>query len=84
MLLPTAFKELLEDLKRHQSDAELHARLSNVLTADGSFTPRKWKDVAVGEVVRVGSDDFILADVVALLSSEPEGLCYIEPVNLDG
>lgn len=84
VLLASAFKETQEDLKRHQSDKELNARRAKVLIADGSFESKKWKDIRVGDVVRIESNDFIPADVVLISSSEPEGLCYIETSNLDG
>ena len=84
VLLVSAFKESQEDLKRHQSDTELNSRLAKILTGDGSFTLRKWKNIGVGDVIRLESDDFIPADVVLLASSEPEGLAYIETSNLDG
>ncbi|KAH8109002.1 calcium transporting ATPase [Phellopilus nigrolimitatus] len=84
VLLASAFKETQEDLKRHQSDSELNARSAKILCADGSFAQRKWKDIHVGEVIRLESDAFIPADLVLLSSSEPEGLCYIETSNLDG
>ena len=55
-----------------------------MLSSDGTFTDKKWKDIAVGDVLRLESDEFIPADVILLSSSEPEGFCYIETSNLDG
>ncbi|KAJ7072605.1 calcium transporting ATPase [Mycena amicta] len=78
VLLASAFKEFQEDLKRHQSDSELNARLAKVLAPDATF------DICVGDVVRMESNEFIPADMIVLSSSEPEGLCYIETANLDG
>lgn len=84
VLLASAFKEVQEDLKRHQSDAELNARQAKILTNQSIFTEKKWKDIQVGDVVRLENDDFIPADMILISSSEPEGLCYIETSNLDG
>ena len=49
-----------------------------------TFVEKKWKDIQVGDLVRLDSDDFIPVDMVLISSSEPEGLCYIETSNLDG
>ena len=40
--------------------------------------------VQVGEIVRCDKDAFFAADMVLLTSSNPEGVCYVETINLDG
>jgi phospholipid-transporting ATPase len=84
VLLASAFKETQEDVKRHQSDAQVNSRKTRVLDRGGNFVDKPWKDIRVGDVVRLESNDFIPADMVVVATSEPEGLCYIETSNLDG
>lgn len=48
------------------------------------FKNRAWKDISVGEFIRVRSDEEVPADLVILSTSDSDGNCYIETKNLDG
>ena len=50
----------------------------------GRFNKDYWKNVKVGDFVRLYNDEEIPADIVVLNTSDPDGACYIETKNLDG
>lgn len=54
------------------------------LTTNVSFKNRRWKDVSVGSIIRIGANEEVPADVVILLTADAEGNCYVETKNLDG
>ncbi|GLA93417.1 hypothetical protein AtubIFM61612_010613 [Aspergillus tubingensis] len=43
-----------------------------------------WKNIQVGDFVRLYNGDQIPADVVLLSTSDPDGACYVETKSLDG
>ncbi|XP_065860660.1 putative phospholipid-transporting ATPase 9 [Euphorbia lathyris] len=80
----TMGKEALEDWKRKSQDTEVNNRKVKVHYGDGEFLPSKWRDLKVGNIVKVEKDEFFPADLILLSSSYEEAICYVETMNLDG
>ena len=85
VLSVTAIREALEDSKRSKSDTELNFRNTLLYKPDTrTFVDIFWKDVHVGDVVKVLNNEFIPSDILLLGCSDPGGVAYVETANLDG
>ncbi|KAJ3571132.1 hypothetical protein NPX13_g5488 [Xylaria arbuscula] len=62
------------DLINHELDISGQAR----------FHKDMWKNLQVGDFVRLYNDDELPADVIVLATSDTDGACYVETKNLDG
>ncbi|CAL8349182.1 unnamed protein product [Gadus morhua 'NCC'] len=83
VLTVRGLKDLATDLARRKSDSQINSRASDVLDST-SFCTVQWKDLCVGDVVRIHKDQPVPADLLLLCSSEEYSLCYVETADIDG
>lgn len=88
-------KEGYDDLRRNRLDKEENNREASVLHAyqPGETTPSgglihwattKWKNIQVGDIVKLERDQAAPADLILLHSNSENGIAYIETMALDG
>uniref|UniRef100_A0AAZ3SS02 Phospholipid-transporting ATPase n=1 Tax=Oncorhynchus tshawytscha TaxID=74940 RepID=A0AAZ3SS02_ONCTS len=75
ILTVAGIKEIIEDY--------LCCHCVSVLR-NGAWQTVIWKQVAVGDIVKVTNGQHLPADMVIVSSSEPQAMCYTETSNLDG
>uniref|UniRef100_H3CHB3 Phospholipid-transporting ATPase n=1 Tax=Tetraodon nigroviridis TaxID=99883 RepID=H3CHB3_TETNG len=83
VLTMRGMKDLIRDLARRRSDSQVNSQPCDVLISQ-SFSTVQWKNIIVGDLLRIHKDQVIPADLLLLSSSEPHSLCYVETADIDG
>ena len=88
VLIFTMLKELYEDFSRHKQDRTVNNKKAEVFEIDtlgqGEWKLKKWKDLKVGQMVKIYKDTECPADILLLYSSDEKGVVYVDTMNLDG
>ncbi|XP_039919842.1 phospholipid-transporting ATPase VD isoform X1 [Hirundo rustica] len=80
-----AVKDGLEDYSRYKMDKQINNLVTKVYSRkEKKYVDECWKNVSVGDFIRLSRNEIIPADMVLLYSSDPDGICYIETAGLDG
>uniref|UniRef100_A0A8C3LRP7 Phospholipid-transporting ATPase n=1 Tax=Chrysolophus pictus TaxID=9089 RepID=A0A8C3LRP7_CHRPC len=80
-----ALKDGLEDYSKYKMDKQINNLLTKVYSRkEKKYVDEHWKNVNVGDFIRLSCNEIIPADMVLLYSSDPDGICYIETAGLDG
>ena len=86
------FKDIYEDVQRHRSDSKENNNEIQVCKkthdkdghVDTKFGVQPWREINVGDIIRVEDNSYFPCDVLLINSSLPKGICYVETKNLDG
>ena len=92
MLIPFSFivlingiKEIYEDWKRKKMNDIDNNRLCLVYDInENKFINKKWEDIKLGDIIKINKNEIIPCDIILLESSESNGICFVEPKNING
>ncbi|KAM6362413.1 phospholipid-transporting ATPase VD isoform 3-T3 [Alca torda] len=80
-----AVKDGLEDYSKYKMDKQINNLLTKVYSRkEKKYIDECWKNINVGDFIRLSRNEIIPADMVLLYSSDLDGICYIETAGLDG
>lgn len=77
-------KDGLEDLKRYFSDLAINKGSKATAWRNGEWKVIQWKNVKVGDILKISNRERFPCDLIALSSSQENGLLYVETSSLDG
>ncbi|XP_060134859.1 phospholipid-transporting ATPase VD isoform X3 [Zootoca vivipara] len=80
-----AVKDGVEDYAKYQLDKQINNIVTQVYCRHKkAYVEKYWKDVKVGDFIRLLCNEEIPADMVLIYTSDGDGVCHIETASLDG
>ena len=83
VLIINLIREGVEDYRKHLHDKLSNESLNYVYKLP-KFLKQKCANIKVGNIVRVGKEETIPADLLIIKTSLKTGFCYMQTANLDG
>jgi phospholipid-translocating ATPase len=88
VLVISMVKEALEDMvisiqKRRKNDKVVNTS-KTLIWKESHWQEIEWKDLSIGDVVKVNDGQDFPADLLVLTTSEQNGSCKLQTANLDG
>lgn len=85
VVLISVIKDGVEDVKRHQADHAINTRTTQRLDFYGKIEEIEWREIKVGDVLVIMTDEEIPADCVVLSCGGIQGpVGYVETAAIDG
>ncbi|XP_033015782.1 probable phospholipid-transporting ATPase VD isoform X2 [Lacerta agilis] len=80
-----AVKDAVEDYAKYQLDKKINNIVTQVYCRNKkTYVEKFWKEVKVGDFIRLLCNEEIPADMVLIYTSDGDGICHIETSSLDG
>ncbi|KAL4513065.1 hypothetical protein ABPG72_017750 [Tetrahymena utriculariae] len=76
-------REAIEDYKRHRNDDLVNEQKSFIFN-NKNFTSIMWKDIQIGDIIKVNQEQILPADILVITTNEENGTGFVETANLDG
>jgi phospholipid-translocating ATPase len=85
VVLISVIKDGVEDIKRHRADHAINTRTTQRMDTYGKIEEIEWRDIKVGDVLLITTDEELPADCVVLNCGGIQGpICYVETAAIDG
>ena len=85
VLLSDAVKDLYEDIRRAKQDDRINSRDSQCYDKkSGHYYRKRWKDLQVGDVIKVVCKEEAPTDILIIDTSDEFGFAYADTSTLDG